>query len=77
VIKLIRPTAKDQNETFQAKFVGMTMLSFDYDNPIATVERLVQAIRSDPTGHDRSFLLPLEADDPAGPFGSLMWKTLS
>ena len=65
VIELIRPTPKDQREAFKAKFEGMTSLPFRYDDHFATLERLVQVIRSELTGDDRQFLLSFEAGEPA------------
>ena len=74
VIELIRPMAKDQSETYKAKFEGMTLLPFCYSDHVATFERLVQAIRSGVTDDDRAFLRSFEAGDPAWdlfPFASL------
>jgi predicted nucleotidyltransferase component of viral defense system len=65
VIELIRPTPKDQRDAFKAKFEGMTLLPFSYDDHVATLERLVQAIRSELTEDDLAFLRSFEAGDPA------------
>lgn len=64
VIELIRPTPKNQSETYKAKFKGMTLLPFSYRDHVATFERLVQAIRSSLTDDDRAFLRSFEAGDP-------------
>lgn len=65
VIELIRPTPKDQSQTYKAKFEGMTLLPFSYSDHVATFERLVQAIRSSLTDDDRGLLRSFEAGDPA------------
>lgn len=64
VIELIRPTPKDQRETYKAKFKGMTLHPFSYDDHVATLEQLVQAIQSELTDGERQFLLSFEAGDP-------------
>ena len=65
VIELIRPTPKDQRDAFKAKFEGMTLLPFSYDDHVVTLERLVKAIRSELTEDDLAFLRSFEAGDPA------------
>ena len=65
VIELIRPTPKDQRDAFKAKFEGMTLLPFSYDDHVATLERLVHSIRSALNEDDLAFLHSFEAGDPA------------
>ncbi len=65
VIELIRPTPKDQRDAFKAKFDGMTLLPFSYDDHVATLEQLVHSIRSALNEDDRAFLHSFEAGEPA------------
>ena len=64
IAELLRPTPKDQRATYKAKFEGMTRLPFTYDDHIATLDRLVDTIRSSLTPADRAFLVSFEAGDP-------------
>lgn len=65
IIELIRPTPKDLREAFKAKFEGMARLPFSYEDHVETLDRLTQAIRSELTVSDRSFLRSFEAGEPA------------
>lgn len=64
IAELLKPTQKDQSETYKAKFEGMARLPFTYDDHIATLDRLVDTIRSNLTPNDRAFLVSFEAGDP-------------
>lgn len=64
IAELLQPNQRDQSETYKAKFEGMARLPFSYDDHVATLNRLVETIRSSLTQNDRAFLVSFEAGDP-------------
>jgi len=64
IAELLKPTPKDQSETYKAKFEGMARLPFAYDDHLATIDRLMETIRSNLTPNDRAFLVSFETGDP-------------
>lgn len=64
IAELLQPNQKDQSETYKAKFEGMARLPFTYDDHLATLNRLMETIRSNLTSDDRAFLVSFEAGDP-------------
>lgn len=62
--ELLRPTQKDQNETFKAQFEGMPFEPFTYDDHASTLDRLVKMVHASLDANDRRFLETFEAGDP-------------
>lgn len=64
IAELIRPSRKDQSETFKAQFEGMPFEPFTYEDHVHTLDRLVTAIHASLNADDRKFLESFEAGNP-------------
>ncbi|MEP9403880.1 nucleotidyl transferase AbiEii/AbiGii toxin family protein [Sphingomonas sp. VNH70] len=75
VAELIRPSRKDQSETFAAQFEGMPFEPFSYEDHVQTLDRLVAAVHGALSADDRRFLESFDAGDPE--WERFPWPTLA
>lgn len=64
VAELIRPTRKDQSETFKTQFEGMPFEPFSYADHVYTLDRLVDLVNVSLNDEDRRFLESFESGNP-------------
>ncbi|MGB3931771.1 MAG: nucleotidyl transferase AbiEii/AbiGii toxin family protein [Sphingobium sp.] len=64
VAELVRPTRKDQSETFKTQFEGMPFEPFAYADHVHTLDRLVELVNASLDDDDRRFLESFERGDP-------------
>jgi predicted nucleotidyltransferase component of viral defense system len=62
--EVLNPKLQDQRVAFDTKFVGMSTVSFSYDDYELTRERMIKELHAQLTDDDKDFLLSFKRGEP-------------
>ncbi len=62
--ELLDPTRKDTRRIYESEFAGLTVEETAYEDLIAAREALIETLKNDLTGDEKTFLVSLKAGQP-------------
>ena len=62
--ELLDPTLKDIRRTYESEFAGLTVEETAYEDLIAARETVIETLKKDLTGDEKTFLVSLKAGQP-------------
>lgn len=62
--EVIKPTILDKQNEFEQEFIGMTQISFSYDDFVTTRSTLINTISKEMTDDEKTFLISIQDGNP-------------